>query len=130
QVLSKIIVGIVFLIILTITTFKPQIDYVSSYRCALIILGSLLLLQPVFHPWYIFWLFPFIIIDNRMNLSWILLSGTLILSYYVYILYDTIGIWVESDLIRMIEYLPFFLLLIFENWIYDRIKHKKFSALS
>ncbi|MFW9903557.1 MAG: glycosyltransferase family 87 protein [Candidatus Thorarchaeota archaeon] len=128
--LSKIIVGITILIILTIIAFKSQIDYISSYRSAVIIIGSLLLLQPVFHPWYIFWLFPFLIIDNKMNLSWIFLSGTLVLSYHVYILYDTIGIWIESNLIRMTEYLPFFSVLIFENWVFDRIKHKKVSELS
>jgi hypothetical protein len=128
--LSKIIMGVVFLIILIIVAFNPQYDQNSVNKSAVIIIGSLLLLQPVFHPWYIFWLFPFLIIDNRINLSWILLSGTLILSYYVYILYDTIGIWVESNLIRIIEYLPFFSVLIFEKWVYDRIKHKKFSALS
>ncbi|MFX0182229.1 MAG: glycosyltransferase 87 family protein [Candidatus Hodarchaeota archaeon] len=132
--LSKILVGIVFTILLSIIAVKTQVDITTSYRYAIFVIGSFLLLQPVFHPWYIFWLFPFLIIDNRMNLSWIFLSGTLILSYHVYILYDTIGIWVESNLLRMIEYIPFFGLLIFEIWDLRRINQEystfKFSIIS
>ncbi|UCG03854.1 MAG: DUF2029 domain-containing protein [Candidatus Heimdallarchaeota archaeon] len=132
--LSKILVGIVFLILLFIIVVRTQIDNNTSYKYAIFTIGSFLLLQPVFHPWYIFWLFPFLIIDNRMNFSWIILSGTLILSYHVYILYDTIGIWVESNPFRMIEYIPFFGILIFEIWALRRKNQEyspsKFSTLS
>ncbi|MHA1967678.1 MAG: glycosyltransferase 87 family protein [Candidatus Hodarchaeales archaeon] len=113
-ILSKIIVGGVFLSILFIVTLKSQNDLNTSYRHAFIIIGSLLLLQPVFHPWYIFWLFPFLLLEEKMKLSWIILSGTLIFSYHVYRLFDSLGIWVESNLFRVIEYLPFYFIQIFE----------------
>lgn len=125
--LSKILVGIVFISILSIIAIRPQVDHNTSYRYALTIIGSFILLQPVFHPWYFFWLFPFMIIDNRMNLSWIILSGSLILSYHVYGLYDTVGIWVESNLFRVIEYLPFYIILIFEVLGLNIINRKPFS---
>ena len=113
--LSKIIVGLIFLLFLVFVILKPQNDLQTSYRHAIIIIGALLLLQPVFHPWYLFWLFPFIIFDDRMNLSWILLSGTIIFSYHVYGLFDSVGIWVESNVFRLMEYLPFYFVLILET---------------
>lgn len=125
--LSKILVGLAFLIILTNFAVKQPLDNDTSYRYALIIMGSFLLLQPVFHPWYFFWLFPFLIIDNRINFSWIILSGTLIFSYHVYILYDSIGIWVESNMFRMIEYIPFFIILLLEIWGQSRINQRFYS---
>ncbi|MHA2347600.1 MAG: hypothetical protein ACXACP_12845, partial [Candidatus Hodarchaeales archaeon] len=80
------------------------------------ILGALIILQPTFHPWYLLWLFPFILMDTeRIKWSWILLTGLVILSYNVYILYDTVGIWKESVIIRLIEYLPFYGLFIYET---------------
>ncbi len=126
--LSKILVVIVFTSILSIIVIRPQIECNTTYRYAIIIIGSFLLLQPVFHPWYFFWLFPFLILDDRMNLSWIILSGTLILSYHVYGLYDTVGIWVESNLFRVVEYIPYYIILIFEIWGINII-NKKFSPL-
>ncbi len=114
-ILSKIILGIVFLVILSILVIRTDNESDTSARNALLIIGLFLMLQPSFHPWYMFWLFPFLLLDRNTNSSWILLSGLLILSYQVYIIYDISHLWIESDFIRLLEFIPFYTLLFYEN---------------
>lgn len=68
-----------------------------------------------FHPWYIFWVFPFILFSKKLKYSWIILSGTLIWSYNIFILYDTTQVWIELDIIRVLVWIPFYITLIIEN---------------
>lgn len=111
---AKVVVGVVFLIIFLLVSYRSAQDpHILNPMTALIVLASFLLLQPVFHPWYLFWIFPFVLLVNPLDFSWILLTGTVILSYHVYIGFDTLGIWVESDLIRIVEFLPFFASLLY-----------------
>ena len=114
-ILSKIILGIVFLVILSIFVIRTDNESETSARNALIIIGLFLILQPSFHPWYIFWLFPFLLLDRNTNNSWIFLSGLLILSYQVYIIYDISQVWIESDFIRLLEFIPFYTFILYEN---------------
>ena len=106
--LAKYVVGGLFILILGIFTRKANKEASPPHSIALLIIGVFLLLQPNFHPWHIFWIFPFVLLDNNLNFSWILLSGTLIFSYHVYIAYDTIQVWMESVFIRLFEYIPFY----------------------
>ncbi|MHA2054612.1 MAG: hypothetical protein ACW99F_13560 [Candidatus Hodarchaeales archaeon] len=113
---SKLILGTVFITLLAFYSLKAFQEEELPYKYTSIILMALIILQPTFHPWYLLWLFPFILMDTeRIRWSWILLSGLVILSYNVYILYDTVGIWKESNIIRLIEYLPFYGLFIYET---------------
>lgn len=113
--ISKFILGIFFILILSKQALLPNNEPEPSPVKALIIIGLFLLVSPTFHPWYIFWIFPFVLLDNKFNFSWILLTGLLVFSYHVYITYDIIRKWVESDIIRVVEYIPFYLVLILEN---------------
>jgi hypothetical protein len=70
--------------------------------------------------------------DEVTPWSWIILSGLIILSYTVYIQYDTSGEWNESNLIRLFQYIPFYFLLLYdyrkliiERLQYFNIKRKK-----
>lgn len=113
--LAKLIVGLVLVYIMVNLAFKSREETEFSASQGLIAIGLLLLLQPVFHPWYVFWIFPFLILDDELNLSWVVLTGTLIFSYNAYIAFDTTMVWKESNFIRFIEFFPFFAILLIEK---------------
>jgi hypothetical protein len=106
---AKVVVGVIFLVILLLVSYySGQNPHIVNPMVGLIVLASFLLLQPVFHPWYLFWIFPFVLLTDDLDFSWILLSGAIILSYNVYVGFDSIGIWQESDFLRIIEFFPLF----------------------
>ncbi|PWI46454.1 hypothetical protein CEE45_16750 [Candidatus Heimdallarchaeota archaeon B3_Heim] len=114
--LAKLIAGSIFIIILIVILFKAQKYENIPYMYAGVIIGLFLLLQPTFHPWYLFWLFPFILLEkDTIPWSWIILSGLIIFSYNVYIQFDTVNVWNELILVRIIEYVPFYSLFLYEN---------------
>ncbi len=68
--------------------------------------------SPVVHPWYLSWLAALIVIRwSPAVLSLLILSN---LSNVVVYQYKVSGKWVDSPLLMMLEYLPFFVLLIWE----------------
>ncbi|MFW9779110.1 MAG: hypothetical protein ACFFE8_09680 [Candidatus Heimdallarchaeota archaeon] len=106
---AKIVVGVIFLSIYLLIILKSEHSpHILNPVNGFFVLASFLLLQPVFHPWYLFWIFPFVLLVEPLDYSWILLTGTIILSYHVYISFDAIGVWYESNIVRIIEFLPFY----------------------
>ncbi len=116
-ILSRLILGSVLLIMFIFIILKSEEIWKSEKfsDLSLFVIGTMLLLQPVFHPWYIFWVFPFILFSKKLKYSWIILSGTLIWSYNIFILYDTTQVWIELDIIRVLVWIPFYITLIIEN---------------
>jgi len=116
-ILSRLILSSVLLIIFLFIILKSEELWKNEKfsDLSLLAIGTMLLFQPVFHPWYIFWVFPFILLNKKMNYSWIILSGTLIWSYNIFILYDTTQIWIELDFVRALVWIPFYITLIIEN---------------
>jgi hypothetical protein len=92
---------------------KYENDTFHLLKFAFLLTGLYLILSPTVHPWYVIWVIPFLCIFKSR--SWILLSGSVILSYSVYIAYDTLGIWSEIWWVKIIEYVPFYLLLFYES---------------
>jgi hypothetical protein len=114
--LAKVITGVIFIFILVILVVKANNKENIAYNYAGMAIASFLLLQPKICPWYLFWLFPFILLEEeKINWSWILLSGLIILSYNVYIQFDTVSVWSESNLIRLLQYIPFYTIFLYEN---------------
>ncbi|HEV8335795.1 MAG TPA: glycosyltransferase 87 family protein [Candidatus Polarisedimenticolia bacterium] len=77
-------------------------------RGTFMILGWALLLSPTVHPWYLLWIAPFLVL--RPNPAWILLTGLVPLSYL-----DPAPVaeGIPRPLwIRLVEYVPFFILLV------------------
>jgi len=123
--LAKIITGTVFIIIFVIIVKKANKYDNIPYNFTGFIIGLFLLFQPTFHPWYIFWLFPFILMEkDTVPWSWILLSGLIIFSYNVYVQFDTLNVWKESILVRIIEYLPFYSIYLYEKrfFLFEQIR--------
>lgn len=88
-------------------------------KASFILIGSMMLLSPTLHPWYIIWVIPFLCIFP--NPAWILFTGLIFLSYAVLREYHTSGVWQESLEIRLWEYIPFYIIL-FSTFILLTIK--------
>ena len=88
-------------------------DKQSIYFIGFIVLGLLLLVTPVLHPWYVCWIVPFLVIYP--NRAWILLTGSVFLSYWVLKGYVASGVWEENLLVVTLEYVPFYGLLLFDG---------------
>ncbi len=77
-------------------------------------LGAFFLLSPTLHPWYLTWIIPFLCF--RMSAAWLVLSGTVGLAYLVLFNYVISGVWQESNLVLLAEYLPFLAAWIVSLW--------------
>ena len=114
-IIAKIFIFIFFGLVLfyfTLKTIKYNSNTLEILKFSFILIGLFIILNPTVHPWYIIWIIPFLCFFKSK--SWILLTGTVVLSYYIYIDFDNLGIWSEKWWIRVIEYLPFYVLLFYE----------------
>lgn len=85
----------------------------AIYQAGFIMLGCIMVLTPVLHPWYVCWIIPFlVIIPNR---AWILLSGSVFLAYLVLKGLTETGIWEERTVVKLVEYAPFYGLLLYDR---------------
>jgi len=106
------------------------LDQKRLFKQSFWLLGLYLILTPTFHPWYIIWLIPFLCVFNER--SWIILSGLVVLSYTVYIEFDSHVVWQEVWWARALEYVPFYLLLVYELRRYggwDTLRSELMKAL-
>ena len=109
---SKILCGVIFLIIWVFIYFNKQ-DLIEKMFWAVI---TMFLLSPVGDPWYFCWVIPFLCIYRRFSL--ILLSGLLILHYFVFTR-DFGNLHIGSfkiDNLLLIQYVPFYIILFSENF--------------
>ena len=109
---AKLVVAFLFAPVLAFLIYLSRKNWdrpLELFKYAFVIIGLFLLLTSTVQPWYIIWVMPFLCVF--LMPSWILLSGTAILSYIIYIRFDTKGIWDEALWVRLVEYLPFYALL-------------------
>ncbi len=76
-----------------------------------ILMALVFLLSPIQNPWYLCWVVPFLCLFPSR--SWILLTG-LVGLYYIDFYFDYQEIQVWSHWTPWVEYLPFYLLLIWD----------------
>ena len=91
-------------------TNDEQVD--SIYYVGFLILGGFLLLTPTIHPWYLCWMVPFLVIFP--NRAWIYFTGSVFLSYMILKGYVDTGVWQENTAVKLVEYLPFYTLLLYD----------------
>jgi hypothetical protein len=72
-------------------------------------IGTILLLSTTVHPWYLIWIVPYLAFYP--NPAWLLLTGTIFLSYHAPFLTPAGEPWVELPLFKLLEYGPFFCIL-------------------
>jgi hypothetical protein len=93
---------------------------VNYLKPVLFIGYSMLLLSPTLYPWYLIWVIPLLIFIP--NWSWLFFTFLIQLSYYVLQQYILDGVWEESTLILLLQYIPFYVLLLFEYLDNRKIK--------
>jgi hypothetical protein len=93
---------------------------INYIRSSFVVTGLLLLLSPTFYPWYLLWIIPFLIF--MPNYAWISLTLLMQLSYYVLKNYALLSVWEESPLILCLQYLPFYIILVWEYLDRRKIK--------
>ena len=88
---------------------------------AFVAIGTFLILAPTMHPWYLTWIIPFLCFNK--NRAWILLTGTIVCYYFMnhelfskMIWYNDEWVWKEVHWLKLPEYLPFYVLLIY-GWL-------------
>jgi hypothetical protein len=98
------------------------IDYsrVIFIQRSFIITGAFLLMTPTLHPWYLLWIVPFLIFIP--NIAWLLFTYLIQFSYAVLSQYAVSGEWQESLYILLAQYIPFYIILIWEFLDQRRIK--------
>jgi hypothetical protein len=115
--LSKILIVSAMLMLSVFVLYSRKTVLENS----MIMIGAALLLTTTVQPWYLLWIVPFLcFFPNR---AWLLLTGLTMLAYHVLIRYQVDGIWVESLWVKLVIYIPFYLILIndwFSNYLYDR----------
>ncbi len=84
----------------------------SIYYVGFVIMGCFLLLSPTLHPWYLCWVVPFLVIFP--NRAWIYFTGSVFLSYMILKGYVETGVWQENTAVKLVEYLPFYTLLLYD----------------
>ncbi|MFC1808285.1 hypothetical protein ACFL0T_08000 [Candidatus Omnitrophota bacterium] len=103
---SKIVLTVLALSLLIYLSLK-KVDLLKS--CYLM-LGLILVLSPVVHPWYLLWIIPFICIYQ--NTAWLTFTFTVAFSYSILTQYYYQGAWEENTQVKLLVYLPFYLLLV------------------
>jgi hypothetical protein len=96
------------------TIFTVLVGYflyrrMNPLRSCYLTIGAILLLSTTVHPWYLIWIVPYLALYP--NPAWLLLTGTVVLSYHAPFLTPPGEPWVEHALYKLLEYGPFFLLL-------------------
>jgi hypothetical protein len=81
-------------------------------RYAYLVIGAAIILSPTVYPWYVVWMVPFLcVFPNR---AWLVFTGLVALSYWVWVEYDATGAWLLPNGLLVLEYMPFYGLLMWD----------------
>lgn len=83
--------------------------------------GGYLILTTTFFPWYMIWIFPFLL--RNLSAAFLFLSGSVLLSYHVLIGHFAVGKWITMPWLGAMAYLPFYGLL-----LYDLVKRRRLKT--
>ena len=125
--ISKIITSVIFGAML-LYLYKKYLDNESFktglhqddniLRFVFLAIGTLLILAPTVHPWYLTWIVPFLCFYH--NRAWLVLTGTVVFYYFrnyplfsKLIAYNNEWVWQEVHWLKLPEYLPFYFLLLY-----------------
>jgi hypothetical protein len=91
------------------------------YRSMLIVFGTVLIVSPVVHPWYVLWIVPLLVFHQ--NTAWLFFSGWVAISYLILYIYP-VGVWEPVLWLKLMVYVPFYALLAtgwFRNFQFPRV---------
>lgn len=111
------IIACIVLIAILVDQLK-KLNMTADFRGAnylqsgFIVCAAILLLSPTLYPWYLIWIIPFLVFIP--NWSWLFFTFLIQFSYYILQDYAISGVWHESSWILILQYVPFYSLLILE----------------
>ena len=103
---AKIIVGATLVTIVLVLVFLNA----RPLRSAYLTVGAILLLTTTLHPWYLLWIAPFLAI--YASPAWLYLCLSVGLSYHSAYLAMPGEPWEDVVWVKVLEYMPFFVLAI------------------
>jgi len=103
---ARWIVSILFFVWLLWLLWRPGKVLDRMFRA----LAGYVVLTTTLYPWYLVWIFPFVL--RNLAPAFLFLSGSIFLSYHVLIGQYEIGRWVVIPWLGVAAYIPFYLLLI------------------
>ncbi len=106
---SRVIVVFILLTIEMVIYFIPRISFQDRVVLSLM---ALFLCTHTLYPWYLLWIVPLILMNTRAGEIYLLLIISI--SYSVILNYDKTGAWELRPVIRVIEYVPFYILFILD----------------
>jgi hypothetical protein len=110
---AVIFISIYLWLFLRFQQHREERNKLSIISMVFMLLGSTFLLTPVLYPWYVCWIIPLLaIVPSR---AWLMLSGSVFLSYLVWKGYVDAGIWKENVWVKIVEYAPFYSLLLYDS---------------
>jgi hypothetical protein len=93
--------------------FKGSDDDISIARYSALAIAIYLALSATLEPWYLSWMFPFLAFLSSD--AWLVLSLTIFLTYFTYTQQPLQpGYWAELLWVKMVEYLPLYILIGYE----------------
>ncbi len=75
-------------------------------------IGGYIVLTTTLFPWYLVWVLPFAV--QSLSKPFLLLTGTILLSYHLHFGLYLSGTWFDQLWLRLLTYLPFYVLLIWQ----------------
>ena len=123
-ILPKMVAAGLYGVLILCLSLRPARDREALlHRCFWAVAG-LFIINPVGDPWYFCWCIPFLCVFPYR--SWLLLSGTLILSYLNFQSHYPIVDWVWWGIpaLSYVIYVPFFILLAAELWLKPGYLHE------
>ena len=107
---AKMIVGaFLFTVVLVLVAMKA-----NPLRSSYLTLGAILLLTTTVHPWYLLWIAPFLAI--YASPAWLYLTLSVALAYHSAYLATPGQPWEDLIWVKLLEYVPFFVLAIGSVW--------------
>ncbi|WOO39733.1 glycosyltransferase [Rubellicoccus peritrichatus] len=112
RITANLIVGSLWLLIYAWRWIYHKAQSLDAHFCW--ILGSLIILSPTVHFWYLTWILPFVCL--RPTLPWIVLSVTTASYFFVWHNQAHTDHWGLSPWQLQLLWCPFFLSIIYECW--------------
>ena len=107
---AQLAVGTLILLTLFLVLRKTN----DILQASFFLTAGAVLLSPNAFPWYFTWSIPYLCFYPRP--AWLLMGVTALLGYAPVIEYSALGVWRDSPLILLLEYLPVYCLLVVELW--------------
>ena len=89
--------------------FRLKAEFIIKIELTLL---TALLFNNALYPWYLIWIIPFLVFHLRISIFYLI--GIIYISLHVFIKYKATGVWDEKNIILFLQYIPFYILFIYD----------------